>query len=81
MTKKEKLLLKSIKNPISLNFEDFRTLLKQSKWTFDHQTGSHQIWYSPKGNRISIQNNKGKAKSYQVKQFLQQKEKETKNEK
>ena len=79
MAQKEKLLLKAINNPISLSFEDFKTLLNHSGWIFDHQTGSHQIWYSPQKCRLSIQDNKGKAKSYQIKQFLQQQEKEKKN--
>ena len=79
MTQKEKLLLRAINNPADLSFEDFKTLLKHSNWILDHQTGSHQIWYSPKKCRLSIQNNKGKAKSYQVKQFLQQREKEHEN--
>lgn len=79
MTRKEKLLLRAINNSADLSFEDFKTLLKHSGWILDHQTGSHQIWYSSKGCRLSIQNNKGKAKSYQVRQFLQQREKEQKN--
>ncbi len=79
MTQKEKLLLRAINNPNDLSFEDFKTLLKQSGWILDHQTGSHQIWYSSKGCRLSVQNNKGKAKSYQVKQFLQQREREMKH--
>ena len=32
--------------------------------------GGHQIWYSPAGARISIQNRGGMAKGYQVRQFL-----------
>jgi len=53
-----------------LSFTDFVALMKQSGWTKDHQKGSHQIWRSKKGYRISVQNRKGKAKRYQVKQFL-----------
>ncbi|WP_353737584.1 MULTISPECIES: type II toxin-antitoxin system HicA family toxin [unclassified Microcystis] len=46
-------------------------------WTFDHQTGSHHIWYSSKRVRISIQPTKnGEAKAYQVKQFLKIQEEE-----
>ncbi len=70
MVKKDKLLEKAYNNPNGLNFSDFVTIMKQNKWTFDHKNGSHQIWYSPRGYRISVQNRKGKAKSYQVKQFL-----------
>lgn len=70
MEKFEKLLHKAKNSPDGLSFNDFRTLMKSCGWLEDHQTGSHQIWYSPAKYRISIQNRKGKAKSYQVKQFL-----------
>lgn len=70
MSRHEKLLRKAFNNPRDLNFSEFETLMKRCGWTLDHQTGSHQIWYSSKGNRISVQNNDGKAKGYQVKQFL-----------
>jgi hypothetical protein len=76
MTQKEKLLKKAKNNPVDLSFEELRLLLKQAEWTLHHQTGSHQIWYSPKGCRLSIQDKRGKVKAYQVKQFLLQCEKE-----
>jgi predicted RNA binding protein YcfA (HicA-like mRNA interferase family) len=81
MGKKEKLLEKAQRAPQGLKFGDFETLLRQCDWTFDHQTGSHRIWYSPKKHRLSIQEARdGKAKGYQVRQFLAQYEKETTNE-
>ena len=71
MSKRDKLLEKARSNPKGLRFAELQTLLKQQGWTFDHQTGSHHIWYSPKGTRLPIQEGKGgKAKGYQVKQFL-----------
>lgn len=71
MTKRAKLLIKAQNNPDGLSFEDFQTLLRQCEWIFEHQTGSHQIWYSPRGYRLSVQEARnGKAKGYQVKQFL-----------
>jgi predicted RNA binding protein YcfA (HicA-like mRNA interferase family) len=70
MGRYEKLLHKAKNNPSGLSFNDFRALMKSCGWLEDHQTGSHQIWYSPARYRISIQNRKGKAKGYQVKQFL-----------
>jgi len=76
MGKHEKLLLKAKNNPSGLNFEEFKTLMGRCDWQLDHQTGSHQIWYSPKGARLSIQNRHGKAKGYQVKQFLKRYEEE-----
>jgi predicted RNA binding protein YcfA (HicA-like mRNA interferase family) len=71
MTKREKLLAQAINNPRGLSFVDFQTLLHQAGWELDHQTGSHQIWYSPTGYRLTIQKGKsGRAKGYQVEQFL-----------
>jgi HicA toxin of bacterial toxin-antitoxin, len=70
MSKQEKLLKKAKDNPGGLSFGDFETLMRRFNWVLDHQTGSHQIWYSPKKYRVSIQNRNGKAKEYQVKQFL-----------
>ena len=70
MGKKEKLIAKACNNPSGLSFDEFCTLMSRSGWVLDHQTGSHQIWYSHHGNRISVQNKAGKAKGYQVKQFL-----------
>ncbi|WP_238544368.1 type II toxin-antitoxin system HicA family toxin [Gloeocapsa sp. PCC 73106] len=42
------------------------------RWEFKRQRGSHRFWYSPNKYRISIQLMKdGKAKAYQIKQFLE----------
>lgn len=76
MSKKEKLLNKALNNPGGLSFDDFCILMKNQGWNLDHQRGSHQIWYSPKTYRLSVQDRKGKAKSYQVKQFLTRLEEE-----
>lgn len=79
---KEKLLIKAKRNPNGLRFGDLETVLRQCGWTFDHQTGSHRFWYSPRKHRISLQEARdGKAKGYQVRQFLEQYEKETSYEK
>lgn len=72
MGKKEKLLEKARNNPDGLSFSDFETLMSRLDWVMDHQSGSHQIWYSPRKYRISVQNRSGKAKGYQVRQFLNQ---------
>lgn len=61
---------KAVNNPRGLKFDDFKKLLAAHGWIEDRQTGSHQIWYSPNKQRISIQNRNGQAKEYQVKQFL-----------
>lgn len=71
MDKKAKLLKKARNNPQSLRFSEFEMLLNLCDWVFDHQTGSHRIWYSSTKVRLSIQPTKnGEAKAYQVKQFL-----------
>lgn len=71
MTKREKLWKKATESPQNLTFDEFETLLKQMKWTFDRQKGSHRLWYSPLGQVLPIQPRKdGKAKVYQVQQFL-----------
>lgn len=70
MSRKNKLLQKAINNPDDLLFSDLETLLKQLEWVFKRQSGSHAIWQSPKGDRLVIQNNNGKAKGYQVKQLI-----------
>ncbi len=70
MTKREKLLARARNNPKDLTFDEFQTLLRQAGWSFDHQKGSHQIWYSPNRCRLPVQEGKnGKAKGYQVEQF------------
>lgn len=71
MARADKLLIKAKRNSGGLSFDELRTLMKDSGWIEDRQRGSHQIWYSPTKYRLSIQNRKGMAKSYQVKQFLQ----------
>jgi len=70
MSQHKKLLSKAQRNPSGLSFSEFQTLMNQCGWEKDHQKGSHQIWYSPQGARISIQNRAGMAKGYQVRQFL-----------
>jgi predicted RNA binding protein YcfA (HicA-like mRNA interferase family) len=66
-----KLLEAARNNPDGLSFKEFEALLKQARWMFDRQKGSHQIWYSPKNSLLSIHPRGGRAKGYQVKQFLE----------
>lgn len=70
IAKHEKLLEKARNNPGGLLFGDFETLLEQCGWKFKRQTGSHRFWKAPNGPVIPIQSANGKAKEYQVKQFL-----------
>ena len=71
MTTQEKLFQKARNNPDGLSFKDFQTLMSKAGWIEKRHKGSHAIWYSPKGFRLPIQNRNGKAKGYQVKQFLE----------
>ncbi len=71
MTKRDKLMKKAEENPKGLRFSEFETLMEQQDWKLDRQKGSHRIWKSPKGTPLPVQEAKaGKAKGYQVKQFL-----------
>ncbi|MGH8602735.1 MAG: type II toxin-antitoxin system HicA family toxin [Gammaproteobacteria bacterium] len=55
--------------------------MARSEWVFDYQTGGHEIWYSSRRRRLSIQpTDNGKAKAYQVKQFLKLLEEEESDE-
>jgi len=66
-----KLLEAARNNRDGPSFKDFEALLKQARWMFDRQKGSHQIWYSPKNSLLSIQPRGARAKGSQVKQFLE----------
>ena len=66
MVNQQKLLDKATRNPKGLRFDEFETLLRQCGWTFDRQRGSHRIWYSPNGVRLSLQAKNNRAKGYQV---------------
>ena len=70
MTQQEKLLAKAKRHSEGLRFIEFQNLMRQYGWEKDHQRGSHEIWYSKQGFRLSIQNKNNMAKGYQVKQFL-----------
>ena len=80
MVSRQKLLDKATRNSNGLRFNEFETLLRLCGWTFDRQRGSHRIWYSPKGMRISIQARGNRAKGYQVEQFLKFYEEESSND-
>lgn len=70
MVRQSKLLEKAIRNSNALRFNEFETLLTQCGWTFDGQPGSHRIWYSPQGMRLSIQAGGNRVRGYQLEQFL-----------
>ena len=70
MSKLDKLLEKARNNPGGLQFKEFRSLLSGFGWIHDRTSGSHEIWISLQGVRLSIQSKGKMAKGYQIKQFL-----------
>ena len=71
MVGRGKRLEKAKRNPSGLRYGEFETLLGQCDWVKDHQSGSHRIWKAPSGFRLPTQPMPdGKAKGYQVRQFL-----------
>lgn len=70
MSKLEKLMEKARNNPGGLQFKEFRSLLSAIGWNHDRTSGSHEIWISLQGVRLSIQPKGKMAKGYQVTQFL-----------
>jgi predicted RNA binding protein YcfA (HicA-like mRNA interferase family) len=77
MGRTKKLLEQASRNPNGLKFMEFEKLLETQGWIMRRQSGSHRLWYSPKGYRLPIQPTKDShAKGYQVRQFLEQWEQE-----
>lgn len=67
-----KLLLKAYNGPASLSFADFQRLVEGFGFRLDRTSGSHHIYVRPDVDGIvNIQNRKGAAKPYQVRQLLQ----------
>lgn len=71
MSKKQKLLQQALNNPKNVSFQDFSTLIQAFGFTLTRINGSHHIFTHPNiAELVNIQNFKGKAKPYQVRQFL-----------
>jgi hypothetical protein len=68
---KYKLLERIKNNPHSTNFNDFVKCIEKFGFVFVSQVGSHKK-YIREGipEFVDIQNKKGKAKHYQIKQFV-----------
>jgi predicted RNA binding protein YcfA (HicA-like mRNA interferase family) len=79
MDRLEKLLDRARRSRSGLSFPDFEALMKHAGWTFKRQKGSHRLWCSPSAYRLPVQPVRGKAKEYQVRQFLTQYDKEYRN--
>ena len=69
--KKEKLLSKIISGMRNTSFNDMVKLAEAYGFRLDRVHGSHHIFVHPEVNEIvNLQNAKGKAKPYQIRQFL-----------
>jgi predicted RNA binding protein YcfA (HicA-like mRNA interferase family) len=69
--KMRKLLAKALNAPQNLRFADLCALAAAFGYRLDRVKGSHHIFVHPQTTRpLNLQNAGGKAKAYQVKQFL-----------
>ncbi len=73
MTRIEKLITVMKRNPRNVKFNDLVKVCNHYFGEARHRGGSHHVYRTPwQGDpRINIQNKKGKAKAYQVRQVLQ----------
>jgi len=68
---KKKLFQRMMNNQKNIGFNDFTLMTKSFGFSLDRVDGSHQIYKrNDVEELLNIQNNKGKAKPYQVKYFL-----------
>jgi len=71
MTRIEKLYAHLVANRASIRFGDFQRVLEAFGFTLDRINGSHHIYKHPLvPPRLSVQPRGGKAKPYQIEQFL-----------
>jgi hypothetical protein len=72
MAKIDEIITKMKKNPKGIHFSDLSKVCDQFFGKPRNSSGSHRVYKTPwQGDpRINIQNDKGKAKAYQVKQVL-----------
>jgi predicted RNA binding protein YcfA (HicA-like mRNA interferase family) len=69
--KKRKLLEKILANTKNVRFDDLVLLVEAFGFRLSRVSGSHHIFTHPKvPELVNLQNKKGKAKPYQVRQFL-----------
>ncbi|ASC71106.1 hypothetical protein XM38_020560 [Halomicronema hongdechloris C2206] len=71
MSKRQKLLQQVLNNPKNVSFKDMMRLIEAFGFTLARVNGSHHIFTHPNvPELVNIQNHKGKAKPYQIRQFL-----------
>ena len=72
MVKKRKLLQKALSSPKNVRFSEMVTLAEAFGFHLSRVKGSHHIFVHPEVRElINLQNVGGKAKPYQIRQFLQ----------
>ena len=68
---KKKLLLRIMNNTKNVQFNDFITVVEAFDFKCTRQEGSHRIYKNTDvAELINLQDDNGKAKPYQIKQFL-----------
>ena len=68
---KKKVFEHMINSPKSIRFNDFVTVAESFGFRCSRQEGSHRIFKNPTvAELINLQDDNGKAKPYQIKQFL-----------
>lgn len=71
MSRLQKLLDRARRAPASLSFDDFVWLVESHGYEHKRTSGSHRIYQNEAGEFLNLQvDRSGKAKPYQVKQFL-----------
>lgn len=71
MVKKQKLLNKILNNTKTVSFSDMKKIVEAFGFQLSRISGSHHIFAHPElAEIVNLQNVGGKAKSYQVKQFI-----------
>jgi hypothetical protein len=69
--KKSKLLEKALAKPAALRFTEICKLAEAFGYRLDRIKGSHHIYENPRAARpLNLQNVRGMAKAYQVRQLL-----------
>lgn len=69
--KKKKLLEKILSGSKNIQFDEMVSLIEAFGFRLDRVSGSHHIFKNPNiSDLINIQNRKGKAQPYQIRQFL-----------
>ena len=71
MTKRQKLFQRLLNNSNNFAFDDLVSVVESFGFKLVRINGSHHIFQHPAlSEQINLQNHKGKAKPYQISQFL-----------